>query len=280
MRELGEIGLSTSAVRSRVAAGRLHRVHSGVYSVGHARLTRNGRYMAAVLGCGPGALLSYRSGAGLLDLRTSSRAVIDVTSPTRAGRKRAGIEVHACPTASDDAIEMEGIPCTSVARTLLDLAAVVNRRSLERACDRAEVLQLFDLRAVENVLERANGHRGAGKLRAVLATYAIGADLTRSELEERFLALCRSAALPRPECNAWLLLGSATVEADFVWRRQRLVVETDGRIVHSTRQAFERDRKRDQGLMLAGWRVVRFPQRQVVHEPGVVAETVRSLLAP
>lgn len=278
LRQLEALALSPSAVRSRVAAGRLHRVHAGVYSVGHARLTREGRYMAAVLACGHGALLSYRSCGALLGLRASSRAVIDVTSPTRAGRKRAGIEVHACATASDDAIQRNAIPCTSVARTLLDLAAVINRRELERACDRAEMLQVFDLRALQDVLTRANGHRGAGPLRAVLAGHSIGADVTRSELEERFLALCESAALPRPQCNAWLALGPDGVEADFVWRRQRLVVETDGRIVHSTRQAFERDRRRDQRLMLAGWRVVRFTWREVVGEPGVVAETVRALL--
>lgn len=187
--------------------------------------------------------------------------------------------MHAGATASHNAIEMDGIPCTSVARTLLDLSTVVNRRDLERACDRAEVLQLFDLRALQDVLQRCNGHRGAGALRAVLSGHAIGADLTRSELEERFLALCQLAALPRPECNTWLVLGPAGVEADFVWRDQRLVVETDGRIVHSTRQAFERDRRRDQRLMLAGWRVVRFTWREVVYEPSVVAETVRALLA-
>jgi very-short-patch-repair endonuclease len=168
-----------------------------------------------------------------------------------------------------------------VARTLLDLAEVVDRRALERACDRAEMLRLFDLHAIEDVLERADGRRGAAALRAVLAEDARTTTLTRSELEERFLAVCRSRRLPAPEVNAWIALEEGGgFEADFLFRAQRLDVETDGRHVHDTLRAFEHDRRRDQRLMLAGWRVVRFTWRQVVAEPAVVEATLRALLRP
>lgn len=173
---------------------------------------------------------------------------------------------------------VEGIPCTSLARTLLDLADVVSQRELERACDQAEVLQLFDLHALEDVLERARGRRGVRALRAALTGQATATTLTRSELEEGLLELCRAARLPAPQLNAWIALDGGGLEADFLWREQRLIVETDGRQVHTTSQAFERDRRRDQRLVLAGWRVVRFTWRQVVREPAIVEATIRALL--
>ena len=280
LRQLIELGMSASAVRSRVVAGRLHRVHAAVFAVGHARLTREGRYMAAVLACGPGAVLSHREAAALHRLRASTRSAIDVTSPRRTGRARDGIEVHGGATLLPrDVDTVDCIACTTVARTLLDLAEVVERRQVERACEQAEVLRVFDLLAVEDVLERADGRRGAPVLRSILAEQALGSALTRRELEALFLELCRAAGLPRPEVNAWLPLEPIGVEADFLWRERRLVVETDGRETHCTTWAFERDRRRDQRLMLAGWRVVRFTWRQVVEEPARVAATVGSLLA-
>jgi very-short-patch-repair endonuclease len=235
--------------------------------------------LAATIACGRGAVLSHRSAAELLGLRASSRSEVDVTSPRRSGRGHAGIDVHSGATlAPVDMRTVAGIPCTSLARTLLDLAEVVNRRELERACDQAEVLRLFDLYALEDVLERAHGRRGAAALRAVLAEQSTATALTRSELEERFLALCRAAVLPAPHVNAWIALDGGGLEADFLWRQQRLIVETDGGHVHRTSRAFERDRRRDQRLVLAGWRVVRFTWRQVVDEPAVVDATIRALL--
>ena len=255
-------------------------MHPGVYVVGHAPLTREGRFLAAVLACGPGAVLSHRSAAALRGLRPSSRSAIDVTSPRRAGRKRAGIDVHSGATLAEADVEtVDGIPCTSVARTLLDLCEVIDRRGVARACAQAEVLQLFDLRALEQVLARSHGRRGAATLRAILAEQAIGATITRSGGEEAMLALCRSAGLPAPEVNVWLpLLEGDGYEADFLWRAQRLDVESDGRDVHLTRAAFEHDRRRDWRLAVAGWRVVRFSGRQITREPGHVAATIRALL--
>lgn len=276
--QLRMLGMSASAVRDRVATGRLHRVHRGAYAVGHPLLPAEGRWMAAVLSCGPGSVLSHRSAAALLGLRPSARTGIDVSAPGRAGRSRIGIDAHRAATlAAEDLTSVRGIPCTTVARTLLDLAEVVDCRALERACEQAEMLRLLDLRAVDDVLKRAAGRRGAPILRAVFADLDFGATLTRSELEERFLALCASSGVPRPRVNACVNVNGGSLEVDFLWPERRLIVETDGRRAHGTRQAFERDRRRDQRLALAGWRVVRFTWRQVVHEPAEVAETLKAL---
>jgi very-short-patch-repair endonuclease len=137
---------------------------------------------------------------------------------------------------------------------------------------------VFDGRAVERVLARAAGRRGAGVLRAVLDDLE-DCGLTASDLEEIFLALCREAGVPMPEVNRWRALHDDEMKVDFLWRAQRLIVETDSRTFHTTRQAFERDRRRDQDLMLAGYQVVRFTWRHVTREPERVASTIRTLLA-
>jgi very-short-patch-repair endonuclease len=135
------------------------------------------------------------------------------------------------------------------------------------------------MRAIDDVLLRARGRRGAPRLADVLAHHRLGSTLTRSELEERFLALCRARHLPRPQVNAWIALQPTSYEADFLWRAERLDVELDGRHVHATPRAFERDRRRHQRLLVAGWRVVRFTARQLADEPDRVEATIRALLA-
>jgi very-short-patch-repair endonuclease/predicted transcriptional regulator of viral defense system len=278
--QLQFVGLSKSAVSRRAVVRRLHRVHRGVYAIGRPQLTMHGRWMAAVLACGAGALLSRRSAAGLSGLRRDERHATDVCVPCEGVRSRRGIDLHRSTTLTDDDITtIDGIPCTTVARTLVDLGDVVDRRAVERAVDQADVLQLFDLRAVDDVLDRAGPKRGAGILRAVLADRA-GPTITRSELEERFLALLRAASLPSPAVNAWITLHDGIAyKADFLWRRERLIVETDGRDVHTTRRAFEHDRERDQHLTLAGFTVVRFTWRQITREAQRVAKAIASLLA-
>jgi predicted transcriptional regulator of viral defense system len=278
--QLSALALTKSAVSKRTRAGRLHRVHRGVYAVGRPRLMRKGRWMAAVLACGPGARLSYRDAAFLWDLRADNRATIDVSVPRPSARPKLGIEVHTSVSlTAADVTEHDGVPCTTVARTLLDLAEVVDRRGLERAISEAERLRLFDLRAVEDVLSRANGRHSAAVLRAVLADLEEPA-LTANELEERFYAICKAAGVPRPQVNVWLVIDDgAAVKADFLWRTRRLVVETDGFGAHGTREAFERDRLRDQRLRLAGYDSVRFTRRQVVREPSRVETTLSALYA-
>ena len=274
--QLMALGLSASAVRNWVARGKLRRLHRGVYAIGLAAPSANGRYMAAVLACGPGAALSHRSAGAHLGLRACHRTAIDVTAPGRAGKQRAGIDGHrATGLEPRDIARVEGIPCTTVARTLLDLAETVDRTALEKAVEQADKLRIFDLAAVVDVTERAGNRRGATTLRAVLNAYTPEPAFTRSELEKRFLALCTEAGLPRPSVNSF----SDVFEIDFVWPDRRLMVEVDSYRHHGTRAAFERDRRRDQDLTAAGWHVVRFTWRQVIDEPERVVARLRSLLA-
>ena len=238
--------------------------------------------MAAVLACGPGAVLSHRSAAALHELRATDRAAIDVTVPGRTCRKHSGIDLHRSRTLTpEDTTEVDRIPCTTVARTQLDLADVVNRRALERAYDQAEILERFDLRALHDQLARNGGRRALAMVRAILDEHYSGTTATWSELEERFLALIRSAGAPTPEVNAWVAPddGEPAIRVDFIWRARGLIVETDGRRFHNTRRAFETDRRRDQRLTLAGWRVVRVTWGQLTREPEQAAELMIALLA-
>jgi very-short-patch-repair endonuclease/predicted transcriptional regulator of viral defense system len=278
--QLVELGLSASAVRNRVAGGRLHRIHRGVYAVGYARLTRDGRFMAAILACGPAAAISYRTAAVTWSLGMTMRRLIDVTAGASTRRDRPGIRVHSAHSlAPRDVILIDGIPRTTVARTLLDVAEDGTRRELERACDRAAIQRLLDMAAVDDVLARADGRRGAPILAAVLAEHRVGSTLTRNDLEERFLQIARDAGLAPDAVNRWIPFPEGGgAEADFIYKRRRLIVEVDGRDPHTTRQAFEADRRRDQQLTLLGWRVIRFTWRQVMHDPRYVAATLHALL--
>jgi hypothetical protein len=235
--------------------------------------------MAAALACGPGAVLSHRSAAALLGLSPDGRAVVDVTIPRGGARARPAIRIHRSGTLeAKDVASVEGIPCTSVARTLLDLAEDGDRRRLQRAVEQAEVLRVFDGREIDDVLARASGRTGAPLLRAVAAEFDPLTTLTRSELEKRVLDLCKRAGLPQPEVNAWLVLdGGHAFEVDFLWRDRRLVVEADSRRFHLTPQAFEKDRRRDQLLLIHGWRVARCTWRQVVSRADELGDTLAAL---
>jgi hypothetical protein len=272
-RQLGAIGLPQRAVSHRAAAGRLHRVHQGVYAVGHTVLTVNGRRMAAVLAAGPGAVLSHASAAALWDIRPTSATRIDVSVRSAGGRaKRPGLRIHRTPTLQTDEITAhQGIRVTSPARTLLDLASSLPRRALERALDEAEIRELYDRRALEAV---ALAHAGEHGARALAEALAQDGDpvLTDSELEEIMLGLCDEQQLERPTPRAWV----AGLRVDFLFAASRLVVETDGYRYHRTRRAFERDRERDAILARAGYRTLRFTHRQLTREPALVAETIRS----
>jgi hypothetical protein len=251
-----------------------------VYAIGRPELTARGRWMAATLAYGATAVLSHRSAAVLWGIHGSEGAKTHVTLPSPNARARYGIEVHRSLTLTDaDLTRLDGIPCTSVARTLIDFADKAKRREVERAVDQAEVLRIFDLQAVEDAIARAGRRRGAALLQAVIADYA-GPTLTEEGLEEQFFALCRKAALPEPEVNVWITLDDgAAYKADFLWRAERLILETDGRDVHTTRRAFEHDRRRDQRLTRAGFTVVRFTWRQVTRDADRVLQTTQDLLA-
>jgi predicted transcriptional regulator of viral defense system/very-short-patch-repair endonuclease len=269
------LGLSDDAVRRRERARRLHRVHRGVYAVGHTVLGREGRRLAAVLACGEGAVLSHRSAAAHWGLLQSDATRIDVTAPrTRAGDANIRLH-HSRSLIARDTTTHQGIPITSVARTLLDLAATVRPDRLERALAQAEHLELYDHRAIEDVLARANGHRGTGALTEATAREP---QLTASEWEVRLLKLVRTAALPEPLVNLPLDAPDyGECRPDFHWPAHNLIVETDGWNSHRTRAAFERDRAKDAALTAAGYRVVRFTWRT---PDATIRKRLNALLSP
>jgi hypothetical protein len=281
VRQIVALGLSARAIRGRVMTGRLHRVYPGVVAVAAPRLlTRRGWVMAATLACRPGTVACNRAASALFELRLAQRAWIDVTTPGAGGHRRAGIRVHSGTTLTQaDVTVVDSIPCTSLARTLLDVAEDATPREVERALDRAEQQRLLDMRAIDDVLQRANGRRGAKLLRAVLAEHTVGSTLTRNDLEEAFLRIARAVKLPPDASNVWIPFpDGGGAEADFLYRDQHLIVETDGRDPHTSRKAFTADRRRDQRLMLLGWRVVRFTWQQITTQPAEVAATLRGLL--
>lgn len=280
---LSQCSLTARAVQLQAQDGRLYRLHRGVYSIIPPELlTRDGRYMAAVLACGPGAVLSHRSAAALHELRPTG-TLIEVTVPGRAYRQRPGIRTHRSATLIErDVTRVNHIPVTTVARTLFDLAEGQAGRPLEKAFDQAEIRGILDLGAIHDQLARNLTRPPAKRVKAILEEHYIGTTMTVSELEEAFLKLAREVGLPAPEVNAWVDLhdGDPPIMGDFVWRAERIVVETDGHRTHGTRQAFEQDRRRDQRLILAGWRVVRTTWQQVMRRPWELRTLLRRLLAP
>jgi hypothetical protein len=234
--------------------------------------------MAAVFAGGAGAALSHRSAGALWGIHPDSRSRIDVTAP-RARRGRREIQFHRGRLARDEVTVERGIPVTTVARTVIDLAGVVGRRQVERALNEAEVVRLAESLSLGDLLARHPGRKGTRAVREILAAGRIGQGLRRSELEHRFLAFVEAAGLPRPEVNVWLEPAPGrSIEADCVWRAKRLVVELDGHATHATRIAYERDRERDRMMQAAGWRVVRVTWRQLHGSPRAVAADLRALM--
>ena len=234
-------------------------MYAGVFAVGRSDLSVAGRRLAAVLACGPGALLSHLSAAAHRGLRDAAPATIHVTVPHARDRGHAGVRAHLATTLRErDRDVVDGIPCTSVARTLLDVASASTPRELERMLERAEILEVYDHRAVVALIRRSRGMRGVARLRAAVLDAHPGETITASGLEERMLRLCRRWGLPVPSVNEWILLSGEWVKVDFHWREQRVVVETDGYRYHRTRAAFRRDRRRDRLLEVEGYGHARF----------------------
>jgi very-short-patch-repair endonuclease/predicted transcriptional regulator of viral defense system len=248
--QLLQAGLKNAAITRRVDTGRLHVIYRGVYAVGHRVLTLHGHWMAAVLACGPNAALSHTTAAAASDLRQAGGA-IHVTIPGRTGRQAPkGIRLHRSPTlTARDVTEIRGIRVTKVARTIIDLARIVSQDELERIVYEADRRGVADFAALRSAR--------SASLQAVLRAYDPAP--TRSQLERRFLRLCREHGLPRPEVNAVI----DGMEVDFVWRDRRLIVEVDGYAYHRSPAAFEKDRERDVRLAMKGWTTRRFTWRQV-----------------
>jgi very-short-patch-repair endonuclease/predicted transcriptional regulator of viral defense system len=274
-RQLVDLGLGRGAIQHRLDIGRLHRMHVGVYAVGHRAIAAPGRWMAAVLAYGPDAVLSHRSAAALWRIRDTSQAAIDVTVAGRTRARRPGLRLHLVRELHlHDRTRRDGIPVTSVPRTLLDLAETLRPDLLERAFAEADRRELLDLHAVEQLMRRSPGRHGLRPLAALLE-HAYPAAPTRSDLEQTLLGVCREGGLPRPAVN----VAVAGFEVDALWKAQRLVVEVDSWEFHRGRQAFENDRARDAVLLLAGYRVVRVTWRMLRDQPAEVAGMLRRLLA-
>jgi very-short-patch-repair endonuclease len=236
--------------------------------------------MAAVLACGPEAVLSHRSAADLLGLREDTRARIDVTAPGRRGRAPKGIDAHRHGSlVASDRTTGQGIPCTSVARTLLDFAGAAPVWELRQVVGEAEVLRVLDHAEVRKLIKRGRGRRGVARLRMLIDEIHPLTKRTRSEMERLFLRMCERARLPEPEVNVWLDVGDGRLQPDFLWRDASLIMEADGRRFHDTDSAFLSDRRREQRLQLAGWRVSRCTWWEIEHESRRLAETIRGLLA-
>lgn len=259
----------------RVAAGRLHRIHVGVYAVGHEKLSLRGRWMAAVLAFGPDSVLSHWDAAALWELAEPHGTRFHVTIDTRAGiARRRGLTPHRSRLDPEDRDRVDGIPVTSIPRTLLDLAEVSDAKGLRRAYEEAARLEALDMRALERVLARAHGRRGFVPLRDLLAYDPAPVTHTRSELERLFLDLVRDAGFPTPAVN--VLVEGFLVDA--FWSAARLVVELDGYKYHRGRAAFERDHAKHARLRLAGYEVLALTHLQLTGEQEWVIGAVRSLL--
>jgi len=247
--QLVTAGVASSSVSRRVQAGRLHRVFRGVYAVGHAGLSSEGRWIAAVLACGEGAVLSHRSAAELWGMLEAHGPPVHVIARRSAGRKHRGLRAHRSPSLTlHETTSHRGIAVTTPARTLADLRHVESPGMVRKAIRQAEYLGL-----------------PLGEIQT---------DGTRSDLERAFLLLCRRYRLPAPEVNQ--RIGPYTV--DFLWRDRRLVVETDGYATHRGRQAFEDDRARDSHLTALGYNVLRFTYHRLTCDAPAVAIAVRDLL--
>ena len=278
--QLERLGFSRSRVQTGLMNARLHRLYLGVYSLGHTALSDDGRRMAAVLACGPGAHLSHLWGAALHGIRATPRGIPEISVPWTSRRRPRGIRLHQVASLTQaDTVTRRGIPVTSVARTLLDLASLGSGAEVRDAIARAQRAGILDVGAIVELLERSRGRRGVAVLRLETEELRTGERVLRSELEHRFRELFRQVGIPEPVVNGLIRLEYRSLEVDFHWPDARLVVEADGYRFHSDPGAHEEDRRRDQELKQAGWEVLRFTWRQLTREPVRTARIVAELLA-
>jgi hypothetical protein len=276
--QLLEFGYSPSDIKRRLRRTALLGIHRGVYAVGHRSLTQEGRWLAAVLAAGRDAVLSHRSAGQLWGLLPWSGSIPEITRPT-ASRLGAGIRAHRSALPDDEKEATRGIPVTSVSRTLLDMGGVLGRTRIEQALNEAEIRRLTSAVSIPALLARYPRRPGTANLRALLEQGREAAGITRRELEASFADFVDVRGLPRPRRNAYLLVRDRTIEVDCLWPLQRLIVELDGRAVHSTMHAFEGDRERDRLLTVEGWDVIRVTWHQLEREPDALAADLAGLLA-
>jgi very-short-patch-repair endonuclease/predicted transcriptional regulator of viral defense system len=277
--QLREFGLAASTTNAAVERGRLHPVFHGVYSVGHRYLTVHGRLLAATMACGEGSVVSHGTAAWLHGLRERRPEAIDVIAPVEAGRKITGIRRRFVPpTVGGEVWRRQGVPVTSPARTIVDCAGS-DPGGVEGMIEQAAVLRLLDIRAIDRIVDGPRRQGTRGLLRAVepWRRYRPGIKI-RSRMEAKLLPLLTEAALPIPETNARLCVGGKTYEVDFLWRRQKLVVETDGGRFHDNPAAGKRDSERNRAFDEAGYRIPRLGWEDLRDRPEASIREIARLL--
>ena len=269
-RQLLALGYSSEAIRHRISSGRLHPIRRGVYAVGRPSLDEHGRWIAAVLAGGDGAVLSHSSAAALWRIGDERRSEIELSLPSRSHREVPGLRIHRRPSLYPrDTTTRHNIPITTPVQTLIDLALRLDHRGIERAINEADKYDLVHPPELRRALDVRAGEPGVARLRQILDRRTFR--LTRDELERRFLPLVRKARLPVPLTGQRL----NGFEVDFYWPDLGLVVETDGLRYHRTPAEQARDRLRDQAHTAAGLTQLRFTHEQVRYEP----DYVRRILA-
>lgn len=272
--QLSTLGLTARVVHRLVVQGHLHRVHTRVFAVGHPALTTEARWLAATLALGPTTVLSHRA-AGTLWRIVPPTSALEVTVPTRTGHThRDAIRVHRQRLERHEHTELQGIPTTTLVRTLLDLAAVLDARGLAHAFEEAQVIHGLSPATLAAELGAQPGRRGSAPLRALLAG-AVEPRGAESVLELRFLQLCTEHGLPRPLTQ--VRVGRWRV--DFWFPRERLAVETDGLRYHATAAKRARDARKAAALATAGAGLLRLGWTEVVDRPHDGADRVRAALA-
>jgi len=273
-KQLLALGFTPDAIKHRLAIGRLHCVRRGVYSVGRPEVGSYGRWMAAVLSCGDGAVLSHSSAAALWRIGFEQRNVIELSLPSPFQKRRPGLRIHRRPSLQERDTTIEyGIPVTTPVQTLIDVSLRLDRRGVERMINEADKYDLVHPPGLRRALEHRSGESGVARLRHILDQRTFR--LTKEELERRFLPLARKAGLPVPLTGQWV----NEFEVDFFWPDLGLVVETDGLRYHRTAAEQARDRLRDQAHTAAGLTPLRFTHEQVRYEPEHVLSVLRATAA-
>jgi very-short-patch-repair endonuclease len=273
-RQLRELGLGRSSIRWRVKSGRLHPVWRGVYAVGRPEMSRHGRWMAALLACGPGAVLSHGSAAELWGFGSESRGLVEVSLPAGMRSRLPGIRAHRrAVLRPDDVAEHEGLAVTSPIRTLIDQATRLTPARLEWSVNEADKLERVRADVLYAELDHHSGEPGVGALRRLLDPLHFR--LSDSELERAMRPVAKSAGLPVPVTKAWV----NEYEVDFFWPDLGIVVEADGLRYHRTASQQRRGLERDQAHIAAGLWPLRFSHWQIAREPTHVRRVLRRVAA-
>lgn len=279
--QLREAGLTEAAIRQGATAGRIYPLFRSTFAVGHPCLSRHCRLLAAVLACGEGSVVSHGTAAALLGLWPFWPADVEVIAPVEAGRRIRGIRRRFVPAPPPEQVTLKaGVPCTTASRTIVDVARLAGPKLLGDTIEQAAVLGLLNVPEIDGILLEGRRH-GEKKLNRALEPWRRYSPRVRvrSRMEAKMLPLLTHHALPIPECNQKLRIGNETFEVDFLWRKQRVIVETDGGRFHANPRAQARDAHRNRVLARAGYRVPRIGWDELRDEPDRTIDEIRRFLS-